>query len=67
MPRNKVWHMLRMALGSVLGVIGFGTLSLGFVALNMPNMALGIGEILLGAFVALGVLSPLRRHKTAQH
>lgn len=67
MPRNKLWHMVRMALGSVLGVIGFGTLSMGFVALNVPSMALGVGEILLGAFVALGVMSPLRRNKAAQH
>lgn len=67
MPHNKLWHMVRMAIGSVLGVIGFGTLSLGFVGLNGASMALGVGEILLGAFVALGVMSPLRRHKAAQH
>jgi uncharacterized membrane protein YphA (DoxX/SURF4 family) len=55
-----------MSVGSVLGIIGFGTLSMGFVQLNVAEMLVGVFEILLGAFIALGVMTPLRRHKT-QH
>ncbi|MCY0879907.1 MAG: hypothetical protein OWU84_13335 [Firmicutes bacterium] len=66
MRPKQVWSLLRMSVGSVLGIIGFGTLSMGFVELSVPEMAIGVFEILLGAFIALGVMAPLRKHK-AQH
>ena len=62
MRRNRTWYLIRMMVGSVLGIIGFGTLSLGFVNLSGGRMAFGVLEILLGTFVALGVMSPLRKH-----
>lgn len=55
--------MLRMSIGSVLGIIGFGTLSMGFVSLSGIQMAVGVLEILAGVFFALGVLAPMRKHK----
>ncbi|MCY0898475.1 MAG: hypothetical protein OWU33_05975 [Firmicutes bacterium] len=66
MRPKQLWSLLRMSVGSVLGIIGFGTLSMGFVQLNVAEMLVGVFEILLGAFIALGVMTPLRRHKT-QH
>lgn len=63
MPRKSLWPMLRMSLGSVLGIIGFGTLSMGFVSLSGAQMVLGVIEILVGVFFALGVLSPMRKPK----
>ncbi|MCL4319547.1 MAG: hypothetical protein M1596_06640 [Firmicutes bacterium] len=53
--------MLRMIVGSVLGILGFGTLSLGFEQLNGETMIVGVIGILLGTFIAMGVLAPLRR------
>lgn len=55
-----------MVVGSALGIIGFGTLSSGFVDLSVPTMVMGVIEILVGTFFALGVLSPLRR-RPVQH
>jgi hypothetical protein len=52
---------LRMVGGSVLGILGFGTLSVGFEQLAARTMAMGGLEILLGTFLALGVMAPLRR------
>jgi len=66
MRPHKFWNLLRMSVGSVLGIIGFGTLSMGFVNLSGPRMLLGVVEILAGTFIALGVMSPLRKGKT-QH
>lgn len=45
----------------VVGVLGFGTVSLGVVHFSESSIALGLGEIAVGGFVALGVLAPLRR------
>ncbi len=66
--KNSLWPTLRMILGSILGIIGFGTLSMGFVGLNPSRMAFGVAEILLGVFISLGVMSPLRkRHSGSIH
>lgn len=61
MPRKSLWPTLRMVLGSILGIIGFGTLSMGFVGLSAGQMGLGVFEILLGVFLALGALAPMRK------
>jgi hypothetical protein len=53
--------LIRMSVGCMLGIVGFGTLSGGFVSLNEAEMALGVFEILIGTVVALGVMAPLRR------
>lgn len=58
--------LLRMVLGSVLGIVGFGTLSLGFVGLSVARMGLGVLEILVGTFLALGVMAPLRKPRAAE-
>lgn len=62
--RKQLWNFARMAVGTVLGIIGFGTLSLAFVHLSLEGMAMGLFEILAGTFVALGVMSPLRKRRT---
>lgn len=62
--RRHVWGLVRMVGGSVLGIVGFGTLSMGFVHLSGSELLVGLIEVLGGAFLALGVLSPLRKHKT---
>jgi hypothetical protein len=60
--RGTPWGAtLRMAGGSALGIFGFGTLSVGFEQLALRTMAMGGIEILLGTFLALGVMAPLRR------
>ncbi len=66
MRRNWSWNLIRMVVGSALGIIGFGTLSSGFVDLSAPTMVIGLIEILVGTFVTLGVLAPLR-HRPMQH
>ncbi len=66
MRLDRIIHLLRMSLGSVLGIIGFGTLSMGFVHLSPGQLTLGLCEILLGTFVALGTMAPLRKRR-AQH
>ncbi len=63
MRLKQIVHLFRMSLGSVLGIVGFGTLSLGFVHLSYEGLTLGLFEILFGAFVTLGVLTPLRKPK----
>ncbi len=55
--------MVRMVVGSVLGVVGFGTLSYGFVGLHPPTMLVGVTEIGVGSLLALGVLAPLRKQR----
>lgn len=66
MRRKWSWSLVRMVVGSALGIIGFGTLSSGFVDLSVSTMVMGVIEILVGTFFALGVLSPLRR-RPVQH
>ncbi len=61
LPRDRWFPALRALIGSVLGIIGFGTLSLGFAQWHISNLLLGLGEMLIGTFLALGVLTPLRR------
>ena len=56
---------IRMMIGSLLGVLGFGTLSEGFVNLNGQTMLIGAASILVGTFLALGVLGPLRRRRSS--
>lgn len=65
-PSKRLWVLLRMSLGSGLGIIGFGTLSLGFVNLSAPRMLLGVVEIVAGTFLALGVMAPLRKPKASE-
>lgn len=57
---ERVVALLRMTLGSVLGIVGFGTLSLALMTFNGGGLLLGLGELAVGTFLALGVLSPLR-------
>ncbi|MCY0864976.1 MAG: hypothetical protein OWQ57_08505 [Sulfobacillus sp.] len=57
---RRIVALLRMIVGSVMGIVGFGTLSLGFVQLSGGTMGLGVLEILAGTFLALGVMAPLR-------
>lgn len=64
MRHNRAVATLKMASGSVAGVLGFATLSSGFVGLNGGTMALGVGEILLGTFLAMGVMVPLRPQRS---
>lgn len=61
-PRRWV-HAVRMILGSVLGIIGLSTVSVAFAHRSTADLAVGLFEILLGAFVALGVSSPIQRKK----
>lgn len=61
MRPQSICPTIRMVLGSILGIIGFGTLSMGFVGLRTAQMGLGLFEILLGMFLALGALSPMRK------
>lgn len=56
----RLMALLRMTVGSVLGILGFGTLSLALMPFNGGGLLLGLGELVLGTFLALGVLSPLR-------
>lgn len=60
MPRN-LWAVARMVLGSVLGTLGFATISMGFVHLSPERLVLGLVEVLGGVFFALGVMAPLRK------
>lgn len=67
-PSPRKWlAMLRMIVGSVLGILGFGTLSIGFEQLNGVIMIVGVIAILLGTFIAMGVLAPLRQGKHNHH
>ncbi len=61
MGRPPAAPLIRLVVGLVLGVLGFGTVSLGVVNLSEASIALGLAEIAAGGFVALGVLTPLRR------
>ena len=65
MRRNRWWALARMVIGCVLGVIGFGTLSYGFIYLSLGRSAEGVAEILLGAGIAVGVMAPLRKHRAS--
>ena len=61
MGRPPTAALIRLVAGLVLGVLGFGTVSLGVVNLSAASIALGLGEIAVGGFVALGVLTPMRK------
>lgn len=61
MRRLPAIPLIRLVVGLVLGVLGFGTVSLGVVNLSEASVAVGLVEIAVGGFVALGVLTPLRR------
>ncbi len=60
MKRNRGIVAIKMLVGCVIGVVGFATLSSGFVTLLGTEMMTGLGEILLGTFLVMGVLAPLR-------
>lgn len=57
---RKTFSLLRMAGGSVLGIAGFGTISLAIMPFRGEQLGLGLGELALGTVLALGVLTPLR-------
>lgn len=61
MPLSRLGALLRMSVGSVLGILGFGAVSLGFVDLSVPRILFGFLIIGLGTVLALGVTAPLRR------
>ncbi len=60
---RNLWAVARMVIGSILGIVGFATVSEGFVHLSAGELMRGLAEILLGAFIALGVMAPLRKHQ----
>ncbi len=61
MRRHRGFALLRMVAGCALGVMGFGTLSMGFMDLRLGTLVWGAAEIIVGTFIALGVMVPLRR------
>jgi hypothetical protein len=61
---KKGFDLTRMALGSLLGIVGFGTISLAILPFRGEQLGMGLGELALGTVLALGVLTPLR---TARH
>lgn len=61
MPRRRWGALVRMSLGSGLGIIGFGAASLGFVDLAVLRILAGLALIGIGTVLALGVTAPLRR------
>ncbi len=62
---KKGFDLTRMGVGSILGIVGFGTISLSILPFRGGQLGLGLGELALGTVLALGVLTPLRtaRHK----
>lgn len=68
-PRNgmKRWiAVLRFTLGSVFGILGFGTISTALFPFRGQTVGLGILLLIIGTFIALGTLSPLRKPKHSQ-
>jgi hypothetical protein len=67
-PRKGVpWGAtVRMVAGSAFGILGFGTLSAGFVQLNAATMGIGVLEVAVGTFLALGVMAPLRGRRASR-
>ncbi len=61
MPRKPWGAVARMGVGSVLGILGFGAASLGFVDLAVLRIVAGLFLIGMGTVLALGVTAPLRR------
>ena len=51
----------RMILGYSVGIVGFATLSMGFVHLSGSQMLVGLLEIATATAATLGLLVPLRR------
>lgn len=60
MPRKRSMPLLRMIVGSTLGIIGFATLSGGFMRLNGAQMLVGVLEILIATAMTLSLMVPLR-------
>ncbi|MCY0909978.1 MAG: hypothetical protein OWR62_16515, partial [Sulfobacillus thermotolerans] len=56
-------EMIRFALGSVLGILGFGTISLALFPFRAGTFFLGIGELGIGTVLALAVMAPVRRKR----
>jgi hypothetical protein len=52
-----------MAFGSALGIIGFATVSGGFIRLAARPIEIGLVEIGGAVFLAIGVLAPLRQRR----
>ncbi|MCL5115899.1 MAG: hypothetical protein M1272_01975 [Firmicutes bacterium] len=61
MRPSRAGSTVRMVLGSAIGVVGFARLSLGFVHLNASIMLAGVVQILLGTFLTMGLMAPLRK------
>ncbi|MCL4494523.1 MAG: hypothetical protein M1294_06855 [Firmicutes bacterium] len=52
---------LRFTLGSVFGIVGFGMISLALFPFNSPKVLIGVLLLVIGTFITLGTLSPLRK------
>ncbi len=57
---KQAFGILRLALGSILGIVGFGTISLGLLPFKASAFGTGVGELAVGTVLALGVLTPMR-------
>lgn len=62
LPKRLV-AMLRMVLGYTLGIIGFSTLSLGFVHLSGTQILVGLAEVAVATAATLGLMVPLREKR----
>ncbi|WP_053960441.1 hypothetical protein [Sulfobacillus thermosulfidooxidans] len=60
----KRWlAIIRFTLGSVFGILGFGTISTAIFPFRAKIMGLGLLFLVIGTFITLGTLSPLRKPK----
>lgn len=64
---RKTFDLVRMGVGSLLGIAGLGTISLAILPFRGERLGLGLGELVLGTVIALGVITPLRmsRHHSS--
>lgn len=62
---KQAFGILRLALGSILGIVGFGTISLGLLPFKASAFGTGVGELAVGTVLALGVLTPMRGRRPA--
>jgi hypothetical protein len=56
-----------MILGSLLGILGFGRISLALFPFRPGALGVGLAEIVLGTLLVLGIITPVRgRQKTPE-
>ncbi len=49
-----------MILGSLLGILGFGRISLALFPFRPGALGVGLAEIILGTLLVLGIITPVR-------